>query len=90
MIRGIENNKNEYRNKKIYINDNMTRQRYKQRKYRKITAKFQNFGKSKKISRTLNRYHIHRVEARYAAGNPKTERGTRYRKTKKNFRNRTN
>ena len=49
----------------------MTRQRYKQRKYRKITAKFQNFGKSKKISRTLDRYHIHRVEARYAAGNPK-------------------
>ncbi len=58
----------------------MTRQRYKQRKYRKITAKFQNFGKSKKISRTLDRYHIHRVEARYAAGNPKTERGTRQRK----------
>ena len=60
----------------------MKRQRYKQRKYRKITAKFQNFGKSKKISRTLDRYHIHRVEARYATGNPKTERGTRYRKTK--------
>ena len=49
----------------------MMRQRYKQRKYRKITAKFQNFGKSKKISRTLDRYHIHCVEARYAAGNPK-------------------
>ena len=60
----------------------MKRQRYKQRKYRKSTAKFQNFGKSKKISRTLDRYHIHRVEARYATGNPKTERGTRYRKTK--------
>ena len=62
--------------KKIYINDNMTRQRYKQRKYRKITAKFQNFEKSKKTSRTLYRYHIHRVEARYAAGNPKN--GTRH------------
>jgi hypothetical protein len=34
------------------MSDNMTRQRYKQRKYRKITAKFRNFGKSKKIPRT--------------------------------------
>jgi hypothetical protein len=33
------------------MSDNTTRQRYKQRKYRKITAKFRNFGKSKKIPR---------------------------------------
>jgi hypothetical protein len=53
MKRGIEYNKSEYRSEiKKTMHDNMTRQRYKQRKYRKITAKFRNFGKSKKISRT--------------------------------------
>jgi hypothetical protein len=48
MIRGIENNKNEYRSKiKKYINDNMTRQRYKQRKHRKNYRKVPEFRKIK-------------------------------------------
>jgi len=48
MKRGIENNKNEYRSKiKKTMNDNMTRQRYKQRKYRKSTAKVPEFRKIK-------------------------------------------
>jgi hypothetical protein len=47
MIHGIENNKNEYRSKKKYINDNMTRQRYKQRKHRKNYRKVPEFRKIK-------------------------------------------
>jgi len=47
MKRGIENNKTEYRSKIKNINDNMTRQRYKQRKHRKNYRKVPEFRKIK-------------------------------------------
>ena len=68
MIRGIENNKNEYRSKiKKYINANMTRQRYKQRKHRKNYRKDPELWKIKEntadikyISYTTCRSYKHR------------------------------
>jgi hypothetical protein len=60
MNRGIENNKSEYRSGiiKKTMNDNMTRQQYKQRKYRKITA-------SSGASENQRKYRGHKIDILY-------------------------